>query len=98
MLGVLADDHDLLDVSEFTDDCIKHRDEFGVDDKHVRPRVVDDESNLGSREPEIDVDTHRIEQRTSVEHLEVLNGVFVEKGNAILVAHTRGLECLGHLA
>ena len=98
MLWVSTDDHDLLGVGEFACNRIEHRNEIRSNDEHLGASIVHDERHFGGGQSEVHIDTHRIEQRTSVEHLEVLDGVLVEEGNAILVAHTRGLECLSHLA
>ena len=98
MLWMTTDYHDFFGVGEVARNRIEHRNEIRSNDEYLGASIVHDERHFGGRQSEIHIDTHRIEQRTSVEHFEVLDGVLIQERNAILVAHTRGLECLGHLA
>jgi hypothetical protein len=94
---VATDDDDLLGEFEVADDCIEHRNEVWADDEHFGLSVVHDEGNLRRCKSEVDVNADCVQQRTSVEHLEVLNGVLVKECDAILTADARRLQRLGDL-
>ena len=53
-------------------------------------------STSGGGEAPVDVDAHGVEQRRAEEHLEVLDAVLVEEGDAVLVADAGGGEPVGN--
>ena len=62
------------------------RDEVRTDDEHLGLGVVDDELDLRRREPPVDVDGDGVQQCCTEEHVEVLDAVLVEEGDAVLGA------------
>ena len=92
-----TDHHDRLGSRELVGDRIEHGHELRTDDEHLGLRVVGDVGDFRWRQTPVDVDAHGVDQRASVEHLEVLDAVLVEERHPILTADPRGLERLGHL-
>ena len=75
---------------------VEDRNEVGADDEHLGRRVVDDEGDLGRRQPPVDVDAHGVAEGRAVEHLEVLDAVLVEEGDAVLRPDAGGPQAGGH--
>ena len=88
-LLVAADHEDRADRRQRVGDGVQHRHEVGSDDEHLGLGVVDDELDLRRREAPVDVDADGVGERRAEEHLEVLDAVLVEEGDAVLRTDAR---------
>ena len=91
-----ADNQNECDRVEPIDNRVEHWHEVRTDDEHLGVCVVDDVLDLWRSETPVDVDAHGIDQRRPEEDLEVLDGVLVEEGDAILVSDAGCGEPVGH--
>ena len=81
---MLTDHDDRVDVRQVGGNGVENGHEVGPHHEHLGFGVVHDVLDLRRDEAPVDVDAHGVEQRRPEEHLEMLDPVLVEEGDAVL--------------
>ncbi|CAB4908977.1 unannotated protein [freshwater metagenome] len=93
-----TDYDDRLYRNKFIGNRIQNRHEVWANDQHFGRCIIDDVQHLWPDESPVDIDAHRVEQRTAVQHFKMFDRVLIKKSHSILHTDTGSAKCLRHLA